>query len=125
MLISDYPVVSVHIPPLLRPMAEGHEEIMASGETLGDLLEAIGHVYPALGESLFCADGSLADGLALYFGGVMLHGRECLDLVIGQEEILSIVATGNLKCDAGGFRQQEKSAAPANEDSLAVISVGE
>ena len=125
MLISDYPVVSVHIPPLLRPMAEGHEEIMASGETVGDLLEAVGHVYPALGKALFCADGSLADGLALYFGGVMLHGRECLDVIIGQEEILSIVATGNLKCDVGGFRHVEKTSAPDDGNNTAVISVGE
>ncbi len=75
---SEYPVVSVHIPPILRPLAEGRDEIMASGETVGEILEAVGHEYPALGESLFCADGSLADGFAVYFGGAVLHGRESL-----------------------------------------------
>lgn len=78
MLMSEYPVVSVHIPPILRPLAEGRDEIMASGETVGEVLEAVGHEYPALGESLFCADRSLADGLAVYFGGTVLHGRESL-----------------------------------------------
>ena len=73
MSMSEYPVVSVHIPPVLRPLAEGRVEIMASGETVGEVLEALGHAYPALGDSMLCADGSLADGLAVYFGGAVLH----------------------------------------------------
>lgn len=122
MSISEYPVVSVHIPPVLRPLAEGRVEIMASGETVGEVLEALGHAYPALGDSMLCADGSLADGLAVYFGGAVLHGRESMAMPVGQEEVLSIVAVANPSCPAGEMRMQ--ATRPVTKDEEAVISVG-
>jgi hypothetical protein len=125
MLMSDCPVVSVHIPPILRPLAEGRDEIMASGETVGEVLEAVGHAYPALGESLLCADGSLANGLAVYLGGAVLHGRESLALPVDQEEVLSIVAVANPSCPTGMVHTAAISGrlATGDEDE-AVISVG-
>ena len=124
MLMSDYPVVSVHIPPILRPLAEGRAEIMASGETVGEVLEAVGHKYPALGESLLCADGCLADGLAVYFGGAVLHGRESLTMPVDQAEVLSIVAVANLSCPSGLSHTAASSRAAAGGEEEALISVG-
>ena len=123
MLISDYPVVSVHIPHVLRPLAEGRDEIMASGETIAEVLEALVRECPALGEALLCADGSLADGVALHFGGAVLHGRESLTMPVDQEEVLSIVAIANPSCPAGlAYTAAPRSAA---SDGEAVISVGD
>lgn len=124
MLMSEYPVVSVHIPPILRPLAEGRDEIMASGETVGEVLEAVGHEYPALGESLLCADGSLADGLAVYFGGVMLHGRESLTMPVDQEEVVSIIVVANPSCPTGLVHTGSNGHAATGEEDEAVISVG-
>ena len=124
MSISESPVVSVHIPPILRPLAGGRDEIMASGETVGEVLEAVGHEYPALGESLFCADGSLADGLAVYFGGVVLHGRVSLVMPIGQEEVVSVVAVASPSCPVGLVHTGGAGHAATGEDDEAVISVG-
>lgn len=124
MLMSEYPVVSVHIPPILRPLAEGRDEIMASGETVGEVLEAVGHEYPALGESLLCADGSLADGLAVYFGGVMLHGRESLTMPVDQEEVVSIVVVANPSCPTGLVHTGSTGHTATGEEDEAVISVG-
>jgi molybdopterin converting factor small subunit len=124
MLISEYPVVSVHIPPMLRPLAGGRDEIMASGETVGEVLEAVGHEYLALGESLFCADGSLADGLAVYFGGAVLHGRESLTMPVGQEEVVSIVAVANPSCPTGLVRTATTGRTATGDEDEAVISVG-
>ena len=122
MSMSEYPVVSVHIPPVLRPLAEGREEIMASGETVGEVLEAVGHAYPALGASLLCTDGSLADGLAVYCGGAVLHGRDRLATPVDQEEVVSIVAVSNPSCPVGETRTPS-TRQPAT-DEAAVISVG-
>jgi hypothetical protein len=122
MLISEYPVVSVHIPPVLRPLAEGRDEMMASGETLGEVLEALGRECPALGEALFCADGSLADGLAVYFGGAVLHGRESLAMPVDQQEVVSIVAFSKPSCPAGHAHPPATRRAATEGD--AVISVG-
>ena len=124
MLMSEYPVVSVHIPPILRPFAEGRDEIMASGETVGEVLEAVGHAYPALGESLFCADGSLAKGLTVYFGGAVLHGRESLARTIEQEEVVSIVAVANSSCPTGLVRTRAARHLVMGEEDETVISVG-
>ena len=124
MLMSDCPVVSVHIPPILRPLAEGRDEIMASGETVGEVLEAVGHKYPALGESLLCADGRLVDGLAVYFGGAVLHGRESLTMPVDQAEVLSIVAVANLSCPSGLSHTAASSRAVAGGEEKALISVG-
>ena len=124
MLMSDCPVVSVHIPPILRPLAEGRDEIMASGETVGEVLEAVGHAYPALGESLLCADGSLANGLAVYIGGAVLHGRESLALSVDQEEVLSIVAVANPSCPTGMVHTVAAGRPAAGDEDEAVISVG-
>ena len=124
MLTSEYPVVSVHIPPILRPLADGRDEVMASGETVGEVLEAVGHEYPALGESLFCADGSLADGLAVYFGGAVLHGRESLVMPVDQEEVVSIVAVASPSCPVGLVHVEGAGHTVAGDDGEAVISVG-
>ena len=124
MLMSEYPVVSVHIPPILRPLAEGRDEIMASGETVAEVLEAVGHEYPALGESLLCADGSLADGLAVYLGGTVLHGRESLTMPVDQEEVVSIVAVANPSCPTGLVHTGSTGHTATGEEDEAVISVG-
>ena len=124
MLASEYPVVSVHIPPILRPLADGRDEVMASGETIGEVLEAVGHEHPALGEALFCADGSLADGLAVYFGGAVLHGRESLVMPVYQEEVVSIVAVASPSCPVGLVHVEGAGHTGANDDGEAVISVG-
>jgi len=124
MMISDCPVVSVHIPPILRHLAEGREEIMASGETVGEILEALGHEYPALGESLLCTDGSLADGLVVYFGGTVLHGRESLTMPVDQEEVVSIVAVANPSCPTGLVHAGTAGNVAVRDEGEAIISVG-
>ena len=125
MLMSEYPVVSVHIPPLLRPLADGRDEVMASGETVGEILVAVGHAYPVLGEALLCADGSLADGLAVYFGGAVLHGRESLTMPVAQEEVVSIVAVAGPSCPAGMGDVDAAGHKVPDKGGAAVISVGD
>ena len=120
MLITESPVVSVHIPPALRAYADGHDEVMASGETVADVLNAVGHAYPALGSRLLCRDG----GLAVYIGGASLREREGLATPVALEEVVSIVAVGQVACAAGNARAlPDDSPEPAGEEP--VISLGE
>ena len=96
MLMSEFPVVSVHIPMELRPLAGGHDEVMASGETVGDVLRAVGNTYPDFAARVLCGDGRLAEGLSVCLGGC----TQPVDISspVGQEEVLSIVATGIVAC---------------------------
>ncbi len=96
MLMSEFPVVSVHIPPALRRYTDGRLEVMASGETVGEILMAVAHSYPALGEHLYCRDGELADGLKIYLGGNRLESANALETAVMQEETVSLVAEGDV-----------------------------
>lgn len=89
----DSPVVSVHIPPTLRSLAGGHDEITASGDTVGELLEAVAHEYPSIRSSLITNDGQLQPGLVVFLGGRSVRELQGLGTPVDQEEVLSIVAT--------------------------------
>lgn len=89
----DSPVVSVHIPPTLRSLAGGHDEITASGDTVGELLEAVVHEYPDIRSSLIASDGQLQPGLVVFLGGRSVRELQGLSTPVDQEEVLSIVAT--------------------------------
>ena len=90
----DSPVVSIHIPPGLRSYAGGHDEITASGDTVGDLFDALGHEYPAIRSRLISSEGRLMPGLAVYLGGLSVSDLQGLATPVGLEEVISIVATG-------------------------------
>lgn len=125
MLMTESPVVSVHIPPTLRAFADGHDEVMASGETVGDVLSAVGHAYPELGVRLLCRDGGLADGLVVYIGGVILREREGLATPVALEEVVTLVATGQVACAAGNARAVSDDSSDTLFGEESVISLGE
>ncbi len=125
MLMTESPVVSVHIPPSLRAYADGHDEVMASGETVGDVLSAVGHAYPELGIRLLCRDGGLADGLAIYIGGASLREREGLATPVALEEVVTIVAVGQVACAAGNVRAASDDSPGSRSGEESVISLGE
>ena len=95
-MLSEFPVVTVHIPPALRQFADGHEEVMASGETVGDILLAIGREYPAFHSRLIRADGTLTPGLTIYLGPTSVRELQGLATPVQMEELVSIVPTGEL-----------------------------
>ena len=95
-MLSDSPVVTVHIPPQLQALAGGHREVMASGETVGEILEAVGHEYPDFRARLMQPDGNLAPGLAVYLGGRSVRDLQGLATPVELEELVSIVPTGGL-----------------------------
>ena len=96
MLMSEYPVLSVHIPPALTALTGGRDEVTASGATVGEVLQAVGRVWPAFSGRVLCGDGSLAAGLCVYRGGTPLV--QGLATPVEPEEVLSLVATGEIAC---------------------------
>lgn len=92
----DSPVVSVHIPLVLRSFAGGHDEITASGDTVGEVLDALGHEYPAIRSYLMSPDGDLQSGVAVFLGARSIREMQGLATPIELEEVLSIVPIGSL-----------------------------
>ena len=93
-MISESPVVTVHIPPLLRPCVGGHDEVTASGDTVGEVLEAVGHEYPDFRNKVLLANGSLVSGLTVYLGPTSVRKLQGLATPVQMEELVSIVPTG-------------------------------
>ena len=50
---------TVKIPPVLRARTGGEAEVTASGDTVGEVLEALAEQHPDTREQLFAADGEL------------------------------------------------------------------
>ncbi len=88
----ESPVVSVHIPPSLRPWTGGHEEIMASGETVAEILASVGNEYPSVLAHLMSAEGTLRPGLSIYLGANCVRDLDGLATPVRLEELVSIVA---------------------------------
>jgi len=93
-MVSESPVVTVHIPPLLRPCVGGHDEVTASGDTVGEVLEAVGHEYPDFRNKVLLANGSLVAGLTVYLGPTSVRKLQGLATPVQMEELVSIVPTG-------------------------------
>ena len=105
-MLGESPVVTVHIPEILRSYVGGHEEVMASGDTVGEILQAIGHEYPAFHASLMRNDGSLVPGLAIYLGACSVRELQGLATPVALEELVSIVPVGELSAaEQGQLRQ--------------------
>lgn len=90
-MISESPVVTVHIPPLLRCYVDGHDEVTASGDTVGEILEAVSHEYPDFRSKVLRSDGSLVAGLAVYLGPTSVGHLQGLATPVQMEELVSIV----------------------------------
>ena len=86
-------VVAIHIPPVLRALTRGHESVLASGETLGEVLDSLDHVCPGIKARLVAADGRLSPDFALYLGGAAAGARGSLSTPVDMEESVSILPT--------------------------------
>jgi hypothetical protein len=91
----DAPVVSVHIPLALRRYSSGREEITASGDTVGEVLEAVGHEYPDIRTSLISPEGDLQAGVAVFLGPRSISELQGLSTPIELAETLSIVSVAS------------------------------
>jgi molybdopterin converting factor small subunit len=95
-MISESPVVTVHIPPVLRPFANGNDEVTASGDTVGEVLEAVSNEFPQLRQHVLQANGQILPGLAIYLGANSVRNLQGLATLVQMEELVSIVPTGEL-----------------------------
>lgn len=95
-MISESPVVTVHIPLLLRPYAGGYEEVTASGDTVGEVLEALCREHPAIRQQLMMPDGRVNAGIAVYLGSNLVSELQGLATPVALEELISLMLTSEL-----------------------------
>jgi len=111
-MLGESPVVTVHIPPQLRQYAGGNAEIMASGETVGEILEAVAREYPGLRSRLVRNDGTLMPDLTVYLGASSVDELHGLATPVAMEELVSIVPTGSLPAPSAARQGRSGQAGP-------------
>jgi molybdopterin converting factor small subunit len=89
----ESPVVSIHIPALLRDCAGGAEEVTVSGDTVSEALEALGHEYPALLERIMePKGGGLRPYINIYLHGINILTLDGLDTALANEDVLTVIS---------------------------------
>lgn len=84
-------MTSVRIPPTLRSDVEGRREIVASGRTVGEVLEDVCSSFPSLRARLF-EDGELAPFVNVYVGPHDVRTLEGLDTPVDGQALLLLPA---------------------------------
>lgn len=87
----ESPVVSIHIPPPLREQVDGHHEVTASGDTVGEALHALEHAYPSLAGKIMRSNGQLQPSVDVYLGATSIRALAGTATAITTEEVISIV----------------------------------
>ena len=88
----ESPVVSIHIPPALRPYAQDVEEVTVSGETVREALAALGHEHPAVLDRVLEEGGALRPYINVYLHGINILTLEGLDTPVANEDVLTIIS---------------------------------
>ncbi|MGI9611951.1 MAG: ubiquitin-like small modifier protein 1 [Acidimicrobiales bacterium] len=89
--------VSVRLPTVLRPAANGQSAVEANGTSVGDVVDSLIADYPALAENLVDPEGSIRKFVNVYVNDEDIRFIEKLDtpLTDGDEvAILPAVAGG-------------------------------
>lgn len=87
----ECPVVAIHIPPVLRNFTKGYDEVIASGDTVGEVLDSLDHAHPGILSRLVFADGHLSPDFELYLGPRRVSSLQGLSTRVEQEELISII----------------------------------
>jgi len=66
-------VAKVHIPAAMRVLTGGVEEVSATGNTLGAVIDSLQGAHPGL-KSRLVEEGRLRAGLAVFVDGVQVTG---------------------------------------------------
>ena len=91
--LLDEPVLTVHVPPILRAYTDGADETMVCGVTVGEALASLDREHPGILAELMAPDGTLRTGFDIYLGGMPIRELAGLDTPVGFEELVAIVPT--------------------------------
>jgi molybdopterin converting factor small subunit len=90
-------VTPVRIPPTLRAEVGGERQVLASGDTVRELLEDLAERYPALGPQLF-EDGDVAGFVNVYLGGEDVRTLDGLDTAVNGQTVILLPAMAGGAC---------------------------
>jgi sulfur-carrier protein len=84
-------MVTIKIPPVLRPSTGGEKEIRAEGENVGTVLRALAEAHPQTGPQLFGPDGGLNRYVNVYLNDEDVRVLDGLDTSVSEADTLVIL----------------------------------
>jgi sulfur-carrier protein len=84
-------VATVKIPPVLRSSTGGHKEVLAEGESVGDVLRQLAQQHPATEGQLFGEEGQLNRYVNVYLNDEDVRVLDGLETEVQEGDTLVIL----------------------------------
>ncbi len=84
-------MTAVRIPPVLRAQVGGQKQVEASGDTVGQVLDALVAQHPGLREQLLTPDGELNRFVNLYVNGRDVRYEQGLDTAVSPTDTVVLL----------------------------------
>jgi molybdopterin synthase sulfur carrier subunit len=82
---------NVKIPPVLRARTDGEADVPTSGETVGEVLEALAAAHPDTREQLFADDGALNRYVNVYLNDEDVRVLDGLETAVADADTVVIL----------------------------------
>ncbi|MGI9595383.1 MAG: ubiquitin-like small modifier protein 1 [Acidimicrobiales bacterium] len=83
--------VSVRLPTVLRPAANGQSAVEASGQSIGDVVKALITEYPGLGDNLVDDAGGIRKFVNVYVNDEDIRFMDKLDTEVADGDEVAIL----------------------------------
>ncbi len=84
-------MATVRIPPVLRASVGGEKELLAEGDSVGEILQSVVESHPDTRSQLFSADGELNRYVNVYLNDEDVRVLDGLDTSVGSSDTLVIL----------------------------------
>ncbi len=81
----------VKIPPVLRARTDGEAEVLAEGDNVGEVLEALAEAHPDTRDQLFAGDGALNRYVNVYLNDEDVRVLDGLDTAVAAADTVVIL----------------------------------
>lgn len=81
----------VKIPPVLRARTDGEAEVLAGGDNVGEVLEALATAHPDTRDQLFAGDGALNRYVNVYLNDEDVRVLDGLETAVSDADTVVIL----------------------------------
>ncbi len=82
---------TVRIPTPLRPLAGGADEVSAAGQTVGEVLQALGSQHDGLLERILDGEGKLRQFVNVFLGEANIRSLDGLESAVAAGSTIHII----------------------------------
>ena len=83
--------VNIRIPTPLRSFTGGVDQVRVQGDTVGEVMQALGQTHGGLTERILDSEGKLRNFVNLYLGSQNIRNLDGLSTSVSEGDVLSIV----------------------------------